>query len=226
MKSIEWASQTYNPVVGECPHHCVYCYVKKMRRFPQIAEKYSGECRLIDLPVPSAAILFVASCNDVATLQSRDIQYLVDRVADADVGKAVYLTKDPEKLVEIRFPDNAWVGTSVESAAWSGSEVAPAPLDRIRALGRVSARRWLSLEPAVTPFGVFDVVSAASTYGVSLVVVGGFSGGKTGVSGRSVIKSTEVSSLVTQCERSGIPLYRKPNLKTKAVTEVHPGVWS
>ena len=43
----EFIGETINPLSGECPHKCSYCYVESLKaRLEPIRLKYSGELRL------------------------------------------------------------------------------------------------------------------------------------------------------------------------------------
>jgi len=64
-----WVAETWNPVGGVCPHDCIYCYVKALKkRNKHIQDKYSGSIRLIEKELKNLGrgkIIFVCSCIDL-----------------------------------------------------------------------------------------------------------------------------------------------------------------
>jgi protein gp37 len=72
------------------------------------------------------------------------IDAVLAEVAANPQWRFLFLTKFPIRLIEFEFPDNAWVGTTVDAQA------------RVKAaedaFARVRAKvRWLSLEPLLEP---------------------------------------------------------------------------
>jgi len=67
-----WA-YTSNPLGGECPHKCSYCYSKPLRKpFKAVDKKYTGEPRLIESElknktktIPKDKMVFVCSMTDL-----------------------------------------------------------------------------------------------------------------------------------------------------------------
>ena len=41
-----WVTHTWNPLIGECPHRCKYCYVPDMKRGAYLEILYSGVPRV------------------------------------------------------------------------------------------------------------------------------------------------------------------------------------
>ena len=70
MNMYEFVSKDrFNPLGGQCSHDCHYCFMKQMKRFPHIKEKYSGEPRLYEKEFekkfkPNETV-FVVDCADL-----------------------------------------------------------------------------------------------------------------------------------------------------------------
>ena len=108
-----------------------------------------------------------------------------------------FLTKCPQNYQKWgKSPDNAWVGASANYAAPLGMA--------LWELGAVEAKhKWLSLEP------LMGEIKIGNLQGVDWVVIGGWSG-------RSKVqpKIEWIRQIVESCDKSSIPVFLKPNLKT------------
>ena len=104
------------------------------------------------------------------------------------------LTKRPERTLELAgalpWPDNVWMGTSVESRDY---------YERIRVLRRVPAKvRFLSCEPLLGPLARIPLK------GIHWVIVGGESG-----PGSRPMQGSWVLDIKGQCETKGGPFFFK-----------------
>lgn len=155
--NIEWAMWSWNPVTG-CKHNCPYCYARDIaeRFYEQKFEPTFLPDRLtapFNTKVPFEAVsnighknVFTCSMADLfgRWVPSDWIQAVLDTVASAPQWNFLFLTKFPIRMSEFEFPDNAWVGTSVDCQA------------RVRnaeeAFKKVNAKvKWLSCEPLLEP---------------------------------------------------------------------------
>lgn len=155
--NIEWAMYSWNPVTG-CKHNCPYCYARDIaeRFYEQKFEPTFLPDRLtapFNTKVPNEAQYNIGYKN-VFTCSMADlfgrwvptdwIQAVLDTVAKAPQWNFLFLTKFPIRMAEFEFPDNAWVGTSVDCQA------------RVKnaedAFRKVNAKvKWLSCEPLLEP---------------------------------------------------------------------------
>jgi protein gp37 len=181
--NIEWARWSANPVSG-CLHNCPYCYARDIaqRFYEQKFEPSLWPGRLLafrNTHFPEDAInralaegtsegkvkalglrnVFVCSMADLfgRWVPSEWIEAVLDAVRAADPRwNFLFLTKFPIRMAEFAFPDNAWVGTTVDCQA----RVANAE----KAFRKVKAGvKWLSCEPLLGPLkfgdlGAFDWV--------------------------------------------------------------------
>jgi protein gp37 len=151
--NIEWAKWSFNPVTG-CRHDCSYCYARDIaERFyaqgfkPTVyRDRLAAPC---NTKVPTEAStdvtyknVFTCSMADLfgRWVPSQWIQAVLD-VAEANPQwNFLFLTKFPIRLQEFEFPDNAWVGATVDAQARIPSVEA--------SFEQVTAKvKWLSCEP-------------------------------------------------------------------------------
>lgn len=148
--------------------------------------------------------IFVNSLSDVfhEEVDFSTIRQIFDVMRQARKHTFQVLTKRSERLRELRsqidWPDNVWMGVSVENAK---------ALSRVDDLRRTAARiKWLSIEPLLEDLGRIDL------RGIDWVVVGGESGakrkGKSGPGARRMDLAW-VRDIIEQCRQSEVPIFVK-----------------
>jgi len=177
--SIEWTEATWNPVTGctKVSPGCAHCYAETF------AERFRGvpghpyergfdlQLRPDRLRQPlewsRPRLIFVNSMSDLfhEDVPLDYIREVFDVMREAHWHTFQVLTKRSQRLAdvaaELRWPDNVWMGVSVENQRWT---------TRIDDLRRVPAAvRFLSCEPLLGPLKL-DLT------GIQWVIVGGESG--------------------------------------------------
>lgn len=206
--SIEWTDATWNPTTGcdAVSPGCANCYAKRF------AERWRGipghpyeqgfdihwwaERLQIPLKWKKPRRIFVNSMSDLFHDEIPDefVKSVCRVMERAYWHQFQLLTKRPKRMREISeiiggFPDNVWVGVSIESQSWEW---------RIEILKDVIARtRFLSCEPLLGPLKL-DLTC------IDWVIVGGESG-----TGARKIKPCWVRSIRDQCGKTGTAFFFK-----------------
>ena len=216
---IEWTEATWNPVAG-CSilsPGCTNCYA--MRLAARLAvmgqDKYVGTTRRTgdrhkwngvvktdpsSLDVPRrwkrGRLIFVNSMSDLfhERVSLEFIRAVFGVMRDTPQHTYQVLTKRAERLEELstklRWPENVWMGVSVESAPYAY---------RIDHLRRTRAKtKFLSLEPLLGPLDDLDLE------GIDWAIAGGESG-----PGARPMPKDWVRSIRDQCVEAGVPFHFK-----------------
>ena len=215
--SIEWTEATWNPVRGcsRISPGCMHCYAERMaRRFsgeglpyvgltrlnkrgePQWTGKVSAVPEVLEEPLRwrRPRMVFVNSMSNLfhERLPIEFVKRVFEVMQQAYWHSFQVLTKRPERCLALAnnlfWPDNVWMGTSVESAEYS---------KRIDVLRRVPAAvRFLSLEPLLGPIPQLDLK------GIHWVIVGGESG-----PGARPMDPKWVRDIHRACIRENVPFF-------------------
>jgi protein gp37 len=205
---IEWTEMTWNPVTGctKISQECKHCYAERMaKRLKAMGvERYSNGFAvtlhedLVELPLnwKQPRLVFVNSMSDLFhdDVPLDFIQRVFSVMARCPQHTFQVLTKRSERVrefaQELPWPENVWMGVSVESAA-----VVP----RITDLQQVPAAvRFLSVEPLIGP------VNTLPLEGIHWVIVGGESG-----PGARPMKPEWVEDVHRQCSGAHVPFFFK-----------------
>lgn len=210
---VDWAKWTWNPVTG-CLHTCVYCYARDIaeRFYP---EKFAPTFRPDRLkaphytPMPPEADeqigyrnVFVCSMADLfgKWVPQAWIDAVLDEVRAAPQWNFLFLTKFPQRLADIQWPQNAWVGTTVDEQY--RVEIAEKAFRKVDA-----AVKWLSCEP------LRERLTFRSLAMFDWVVLGGQS--KSSQAPAFQPPWEWVEHLWQQARQSHCLVYWKPNLLTR-----------
>ncbi len=205
---IEWTQATWNPVTGctKISPGCKHCYAERMSArlramgVPQYRNGFSLTVHptSVDLPLhwKQPRLVFVNSMSDLFhdDVPLTFIQRVFDVMVEASHHRFQVLTKRPETALryadDLPWPDNVWLGTSVENADYT---------HRVRTLARVPARiRFLSVEPLLGP------IPRLPLQGIHWVIVGGESG-----PGARPMHEEWVTEIRDRCVARSIPFFFK-----------------
>lgn len=178
---VDWADYTLNPITG-CLHNCAYCYAmfqaNDLQRYKQGFQPTFYPGRLLafsemsppdDIDHPREKNVFVGSMSDVfgRWVPNWMIEMILEEVRKNQGFNYLFLTKFPQKLSQFDFPENAWVGTTVDEQ-WRAAHAE-------RHFADIDATvKWLSCEPMkerleFNDLSIFDcvVIGAQESYGDS-----------------------------------------------------------
>lgn len=206
--SIEWTESTWNPLTGctKISPGCKHCYAERMARRLQAMGQpnYANGFKLtlheqaLEAPLTwkKPQMIFVNSMSDLfhSDVPVEFIQQVFLVMSRASWHTFQVLTKRSDRLLEldqlIEWPDNVWMGVSVESQAYTA---------RITHLRQTSARtKFLSMEPLLGPMTHFDLG------GINWVIVGGESG-----PGARPMQEAWVVGIRDQCQAAWVPFFFK-----------------
>lgn len=227
MTSIEWTQATWNPTTGctKISPGCKYCYAERMSKRLRTmgVPKYANEFKLalheetLALPLTwkRPKRIFVDSMSDLfhESVPLDFIQRVFLVMQQAYWHQFQVLTKRSERLLEldteIRWPENVWMGVSVENEDFAF---------RINHLRAIGARvKFLSLEPLLGPLPDIDLTR------INWVIVGGESG-----PGARPMLEDWVLDIRDQCIQAAVPFFFKQwggVNKKRAGRELQGRIW-
>jgi protein gp37 len=221
---IEWARRSLNTVTG-CLHDCPYCYARDIaeRVYPQKFAPSFHPARLsapANEPVPPEARsdpaygnIFANSMSDLfgQWVPADWIEATIEMARRNPRWRFLVLTKFPQRAQEFDFPENWWMGTTVDAQARVAN--AERAFERIRC-----GTKWLSCEPLLQPL-TFERLDL-----FQWVVVGGASSStKTPA---WVPPFDWVAELQLAARLAGCAIYQKTNLKLDERMRVREFPWT
>lgn len=205
---IEWTQSTWNPVTGcnKISPGCKHCYAERLsKRLKAMGQanyrngfKLTLQPHMLELPLrwKRPQTIFVNSMSDLfhKDVPLEYIQQVFDVMKRAHWHRFQVLTKRADRLAELsaelEWPDNIWMGVSIESQKY---------ISRIDALRRTNAKvKFLSLEPLLGPLKDLDLTEIHWAIG----------GGESGYGARP-IKENWVLDIRRQCEDFNVPFFFK-----------------
>jgi protein gp37 len=224
---IEWTESTWNPLTGcdKISPGCKHCYAERMaKRLQAMGQpnyvngfKLTMHERVLEKPLEwkTQQTIFVNSMSDLFhnNVPVAFIQRALDVMRRANWHRFQVLTKRSERLLELNslidWPDNVWMGVSVENADYAFR------IDHLRETG--AKVKFLSLEPLLGPLSHLDLG------GISWVIVGGESG-----PGARKMDEGWVKDIRNQCLSARVPFFFKQwggVHKKKAGRELEGRIW-
>ena len=227
--NIEWASWSWNPVTG-CLHDCPYCYARDIanRFYPQkfapsfLPDRLSAPAntKAPDLSAFSDPVLrmakrnvFVCSMADLfgKWVPTTWIDAVLQQAWDNPQWTFLFLTKFPVRMAEFQFPQNSWIGTTVDRQY--AVDRAEKAFTKIRS-GGYQGVAWLSCEPMMErlTFGSLDMFD--------WVIMGGSSRSTQTPEHRPPFEW--IVHLWAQAKALNLPVYMKTNLGIEQRVREYP----
>lgn len=201
---IEWTNETINIITGcsKKSEGCRNCFAEKMHK----RLKAMGQAKY-NLPFNNVVFHYDVLATQLGT---KTKMYFVnsmsdtfhEKISDEQIDKILafcgkypqhvfqILTKRAERITNFIYPDNVWLGVTVESAKHK---------DRIDYLRRTNAPvKFLSCEPLLEDLGELDLT------GIDWVICGGESGHKA-----RPMHPDWVRNIQRQCKEQNVPFFFK-----------------
>lgn len=224
----EFIGETINPLSGECPHKCSYCYVENIKaRLEPLKLKYSGELRLhektLKKRLKSGVKYFVGSCNDIFAdeVPFEMKKAIVDWCNNNPQSEILLQTKNPAGIFYLNilkgimssfsFMPHITVCVTIETDDDELIKlVSNAPLIHTRdAIAYLMCHTQITIEPIMKIKNITKFANFLSSCNVEQINIGADS------KGHNLPEPTkeEVLLLISELERLGQKVHLKSNLK-------------
>jgi protein gp37 len=155
-----WITHTWNPLAGECNHHCSYCQVQKNKtRFSKLQNKYSGKTRFdesyLNDDLGSGKFIFVCNQQDLFAdgNTSGAVRTVLELCCKYPENKYLFQTKNPYRFGVFKLwneiPVNSVLCTTIETNRdfWNIVKVAPSVLNRTLEMEKINIEKFVTIEP-------------------------------------------------------------------------------
>lgn len=152
-----WINKTWNPIRGECPHKCQYCYMKRFK----VGKLRLDEKSLKDNLGEGNTIFVGSSCDMFAKNIPDDwIERVLLHCQIYDKNTYLFQSKNPDRFLYFdrvnlyNFPRKVILGTTIESDRVyfldKKKPLAPEPHLRVKAMEKINwCDKMVSLEPII-----------------------------------------------------------------------------
>lgn len=211
-----FCTHTWNPLNGECPHRCSYCYAKHTPAGRQ--GYYSGPLRLntraMTEPLGKGRTIFVCSLNDLFAQDVPDamIVAVLNRTSYAPDNTYLFQTKNParyHRFLEL-LPPKCIVGCTIESTMIPPDiHAAPDAWKRYIAMRDLKdVRKFVTIEPIMDFPSSAIFVEWLVAIALEWVAIGADSKG----SSLPEPVGWKTKNLIGRIEAAGIEVRQKANL--------------
>jgi protein gp37 len=213
-QNIGWAAWSWNPVTG-ClgpagdGKHCPYCYAKKMaERFNQDFEPTLHPERLDapqNTPVPKTGNtrVFVCSMGELfgPWVPGKWIEKVFEAVRANSRWTFLFLTKCSERLHTLDWPQNAWVGATIDRQ--KRVDAVTDAFEEIQLI-KNKTKLFISCEPLLEDLDLYPELMETLDW----IIIGALSKGKTKVQPETIW----VENILNEARYREIPVWMKDNL--------------
>jgi DNA repair photolyase len=143
----------WNPIKGECPYHCSYCYVSRMMdKYGKKQSPLHLDEKELKTNLGSGNFIFVCSGCDLFHPDVPDewIYEVIKKTLDNWDNKYLWHTKNPRRLVSLIDPilvDNVACVTIESDIDYVKISAAPSPSERIMYLRNWYGNAMITIEP-------------------------------------------------------------------------------
>ncbi|OGF48613.1 MAG: hypothetical protein A2231_11510 [Candidatus Firestonebacteria bacterium RIFOXYA2_FULL_40_8] len=206
---IEWCNFTWNPLVG-CKYGCSYCYANVLNhRFHWLDDFSEPEYFRERLEDPirrkKPSKIFTGSVCDQfgGWVDENIINDVLNVVRKCPQHTFQFLTKNPVRLQDFKFPDNSWIGTTIDHCENAG---------RSGLLKLAEAKvRFISFEPLLSD------MTTVPLDGINWIIVGAMTG-KQAVSP----EMGWVRNIIKSATAKGIPVFLKNSIAWPEKLQQYP----
>lgn len=209
-KTIGWADYSWNPIKGECPVKCWYCYERRRKQRLKLDKTVRLDEKELFAPAnrwgkrnaifDGAKRIFVCSIFDLFAPVADKYRDLIFESIQMDTADTfIILTKLPARI-DRPMPKNVWMGVSAENQQDA--------LGRFTILlggpagGDDGCVRFISYEPMLEPLHIGELPK------VDWLILGRLTG-----HGKKYDPPKEsLLNIYNDCEEEKIPLFMKSNL--------------
>lgn len=150
-----WVTHTWNTVKGECPHGCIYCYMKRWgKQYPVRFDE-----RELNTDLGSGNFIFVGSSCDMWA-ESIPEEWIIKTLRHCEKFDNTYLfqTKNPKNIRRI-LPSKSRVCVTLETNRWYPEIMKDSPKPEQRVIETMLIRHpvYITMEP-ILDFDLDDVM--------------------------------------------------------------------
>lgn len=155
----DWLTHTWNPVSGECPHGCMYCYMNSFKeRYPNLKGKYSGYPEIVKsemkINLGKDKKIFVCNCQDLFAeeIDFKVVLIVLTQCAIYPDNTYFFQTKNPAGFIKYKnvMPKDSIFCITLESDIFYENIMynAPTPVQRVNDFCDFSNKnKMVTIEP-------------------------------------------------------------------------------
>jgi len=206
---IEWCDYTWNPIKGYCPNDCYYCYAHRMyNRFgwdKTIRFDWYELRELYKIKEPSK--IFVGSMIDMyhPDINEPWVGEILTKSRKYPQHTYITLTKFPENLYRFIFPENWWIGVTIDGNCLQNDR----DISLIAFTSTVN-KRFISFEPMLDAS-----ITAIPLKYFDWIIIGG-------LTPKPVHKKEWIDDILRRADDFNIPVFIKSNANYPIKRQEYP----